>query len=317
MRFDFKIPVIDISAELPIRNFLLLFAERDFNAADHGHRHPIGIFNRALERVSNSIDATLRSLGDYLARDKGDESSARGLKLRLVEEIERVFYAGEAYFDDCRSIVFLFGETLGENKGKKFKRDYDDTVREARDFVAVAANEMKHKQSRIQILVAGSEFKETIGFFFDGIEENGATGPNPIVHRGGKTAYSFNRAMRQILVSILYAQAAMLAILEPKFGRSTEKPGLGRLGSIAEEVAKLPHDVFWDEVCICPSVDLSDKLFEITTKDHHKFIPPQDPGRINVEYPAEDVPMTLSLPYVGRDTRPGKYREKFTKAERK
>jgi len=317
MQLDLVIPTKEIGKPLPISAFLETHRETDFDAAAHGHRHPLALHNIAIESVRASLEDALASCQAYAqVAAEATELERSSAKKRVIEDLERAIRFGTQYFEDCRSIAFLFGETKSAGFRERFVGRYDRTVASARQFLAVQENEIKHKQARIRLVRAVSAVEEVHGYFVDGVNKEGALGPNPIVHDGGKTAYSFNRAFRQMLVCVMFTSRALASALQGEFGEvRTDIGGLGPLEKIACSIAQLGYTVFWDEVPICPVVTQTQHGLKLSTAKSGRscFRAPSYPGSVTVELAGDGMTRSFSLPYMGLPAEPGKHRRRFAK----
>lgn len=312
MRLEFKITADRVNLPLPAECFLQNFEEMDFKAADYGQKHPIATYRVSVASTSRALADSLSSFEAYSsihANQSGEMANARN---HLYRDMVCLLNAVTEHFDDTRSIVFLFDEANKDGKKGKLLRDYNRTVADARNFFAVQANEIKHRQSRLQLLQAGTSQRQTIGYFITGVEEHGAIGPNPIVHAGGKTAFSFNRVFRQAITCVLFNSRAMATLLSTKFPASREDAGLGPLAEISRKISNLGNSVFWDEVLITPFLKFGPKSVEISTASRNSFCPPVD-GNIETIFEPDNVSRTFSLPYAGEQTRPGVHIRKFAR----
>lgn len=157
--------------------------------ASRGGRHPRGLYNHATSRLceritryATDVEALLRL--DYEGISKpgsGNDSWAA-----TSDALEALTYAAAEYDDDLKAIVsnyFATKEEAGRDERAKFFRS---TIRGAANLLNLMANKAKHEHARARLYTAEISFPyqpiSLHGFFLEGITEDGAIGPHPVVH---------------------------------------------------------------------------------------------------------------------------------------
>lgn len=114
----------------------------------------------------------------------------------LHESLEQFLRNIMDHFDDCESIVKGFIP-----KGRKRAEvpqisAYNKAIQFYRTHIGKIVNHIKHKQGRIRSIALFKNSSTHLGYFVEGPAENGSLGPAPHIHKGGDTAFSFNRDVR-------------------------------------------------------------------------------------------------------------------------
>lgn len=299
MRLSVQISKSTAQLPLPATAFLSDLRDTEFNSAALGLRHPIGIYNVSLTSVVNSFASALDAVDVHL-KIAYDSDERKDSSAHLIQSLDQLLDAVVEHFADVRSIVRVFFDGAGERAWRSALRQFDETVRSARDFSAVQVNQIKHSQARVRLIHVTSWSIPTAGYFIEGVDGNGALGPNPVVHHGN-TAYSFARAFRTLLCSVYFLARALPHALHRKAdsSNSAHETGFGQLFSLFERMASYDRHVFWDEISNCPDIiDRPTAIVVDTQASGHWLLPPAT-GKIELEFGGDGVTRNFRMPYMG------------------
>lgn len=303
MHLEFSILRNKASADLPAVTQLGALKDKPFNNAALGFRHPLGVYNVSIEAIAAAFADALDAASQY-----GEFSAT--VASRLARTLDHLVDASTEHFDDLKSIVRLVFDSDGPQGSKRAIREFDATVKTARAFSARQANAIKHQQGRIRfvrVLFGGTPLH--LGYFIDGVDNEGVLGPSQDVHLGA-TAFSLCRTFRYIACSVLFSSRVLAAQLSSKYGPVDATTGFGPLMPIFDRLANFNSYVFWDELNDCPTITANADLFKISTSTHTGLILPPAGGRIEGTFGGDGTSSNFRLPYFGKEYRKGTGRKK-------
>lgn len=176
-------------------------------------RPALGIYNVSVGRLQEALEEAadahqdLNRHGSALANDK---------TLRLMDPILRswdsLLAAAAAHTDDIRQLA---GRAIGgENPWKAaLGRRFDSLTASYDDWVGRVANHIKHSHGRLRPVLFYTSTSAFPGYFVEGVNEHGAVGPEPTIHRHGYEALSFARDFRLHLVWMYLLSEALADVL--------------------------------------------------------------------------------------------------------
>ncbi len=174
---------------------------------EHELREPLGIYNVSISRV-------FRAFIKLLEEFDNPSRSLENLDLAHKELLDSIM----AYIDDgylimkCfypKSLVseeIIFADKWLKKVDKQIIEDYKSKIEPYRHNLALIVNKTKHNHARYCHVEISSAFGKVLGYYIEGITENGEIQPNKEIHplfKGMRTAISYNKDIRNQL-TILY-----------------------------------------------------------------------------------------------------------------
>ncbi len=220
--------------------------------------HPRTTYARAIAKI---IDAWLDVFPalDALSSELRFEQPAVSAKL-LEQRYIRLLHALNEHFDACYSVIRClhapqrdkaeWHEHAARRQNPPGLKAFDEqAVKGYRDArLGRIVNLLKHDHARLSLLSMRTDLfgaSLTLGYFVDGPLPSGAIGPAPRVHRGGNSAFSFNRDMLLNWWWLYRTSKLLASIVEATSSRTTK---------VATEVSPLDDAV---------PADVSPKLVEL------------------------------------------------------
>lgn len=301
MKLDIKIDPSVARNPLPAQLFLEEKKQGEFRNVELGLRHPLAIYNVSINTVINAFNTLLDTLALY---NDSDHEKRLGDKVgaSLVQSTDHLLDAVMEHFDDCENIVKVFYASSEKKLCGKALRNLNQTVRQCRDFVAKQVNAIKHNQGRVRLIEFRNPEIKVIGYFIEGVLADGAIGPNPEVHSGGNTAFSYVRVLRYLLATVIFVSRALVSQLNQRSRVSSplKKEGLGGFSQVAQRIVALGDYLFPDELDgLIPRIEWQqDKkaLIEYPSKSKCGK-PPPEPFRINFIHRGDGISRSFKLPY--------------------
>lgn len=150
-------------------------------------RLPLGIYNVSITRIADRIVSLCARAERYFKAAENLEGlkSQRDLRTELIDFMELAIYGAAEHVDDLDSIAKGFYQNAQKASRSVAYRTLSSDVKSHKRFLAVAANVIKHQQSRIRLY--SSEFRQPgvrgclHGYLVEGVE-NGVVGPNKLLH---------------------------------------------------------------------------------------------------------------------------------------
>jgi hypothetical protein len=298
MKLTVSIPTAEAYRPLPASVYLADFRSIEFNNAELGLRHPVGIYNVSIGAVAAAFKDAIDAAIEYRDAER-DSANEKACAAKLVQSLDHLLDATTEHFDGAKSIVRVMFDEKGDKSWKKALADLNSLVKTARDFPARQANEIKHKQARIRLIRADAPAIAVVGYFIDGVDADGAVGPSPYVHRGN-TAFSLGRAFRTLACGTYFLSRALLTLLsgKPPSPKTLAEAGLGQLAPVFEQLLGMDRWVFWDEPRFCPAIVRRGESIVIDTNAGGWIVPPAG-TRINFIHAGDGVTRTFRVPYMG------------------
>jgi len=294
LKFERRFPLGNLDEPSAIERYLDCFQGQSFEG-----RHPIGIYSRALQNIvgvfNRLLDAlptaeTLSSKAAVPNTEDRDPSATQSVE-KLVADL---FLATEAFLVDLTFIVSAFAKLHGDPAFTQLTKNYASRMKTAREFIALPANKIKHEQSNVVLIRVNS----ILGFYVDGVDKDGALGPHLQVHPEGDPAFSFNRAIRQVLASLIYASDVVVETLSAEFPAAIPaEVGLGPLAPLALRVAGLSTEVFFDEAQRATTFVTTESALKIAAPNHGEFVVTKSPAYVQHGFIAYKGLRKIRLPY--------------------
>lgn len=299
MNLSVSIPIACANLPLPAAVYLADFKSTEFKNAALGLRHPVGMYNVSIDAAVSALNEAIDAALEYRSAVQESEHERECAK-KLERSIDHLLDATTEHFDDMKSIVRVMFDERGEKAWKRALAEFDALLRQARDFPARQANEIKHKQARIRLIRADAPGVAVVGYFIDGVDANGAVGPSPYVHTGN-TAFSLGRVFRTLACGIYFLSRALLTVLEgkPPSPKKLAGTGLGGLSPVFDRLLSMDECVFWDEPKSCPAIMKRGAAIVIETRAPDGWMVPPEGTRINFLIPGDGASRTFRMPYMG------------------
>lgn len=228
----------------------------------------------------------------------------------MLQTCEQLLYSLFEQLDDCDNILkccFPKGQQLAKNPHfREFKRE----IEPYRDSIGRIVNRMKHNQARLRSVVFYGDEWASPGYFVETVCSDGVIGPDPCIHPGGNTAFSYARDLRHhfawlYVISRSLAKAVMAIMGKPTriiVESANEDDGIAR---IAARLSLLPRIVYPDEESKgYPAVVYGEKgkLREILLALLPPFlapIPPPSKFTVSTSYYGDGISRSFRFPYMG------------------
>jgi hypothetical protein len=181
-------------------------------------RHPLGIYNVSIARITKKLIACCSRLEEYLLAAPSVASllEHKTKQEEIVDYIELCLYAAAEHVDDLEAIARCF---FGDDKSaatSPFTKKLKSDMKPIRDRISAFTNAIKHCQSRIRI--CSIDFKQDNGevclhgFFIEKFH-NGAVSPSPIFH-SSERVISITSFLWSVLIYMFSMSDALCEFLE-------------------------------------------------------------------------------------------------------
>lgn len=217
-------------------------------------RHPLGIYNVSIARITKKLIACCSHLEEFLlaAPSVATLPAHKTEQEEVVDYIELCLYAAAEHVDDLEAIARCFfkdDRSVTSTIAKKLKSD----MKPIRDRISAFTNAIKHCQSRIRI--CSIDFKQDNGavclhgFFIEKFH-NGAVSPSPIFH-SSERVISITSFLWSVLTYLFSMSNALCEFLEAM--QAVESAGCGLVQQASSwracviALARLPLYSFDDE----------------------------------------------------------------------
>ncbi len=272
--------------------------------ADHGLRHPLGIYSLSLGRVVQAFKVVLDE-NDKIYQAPTDSNGRCNFETdTLLKAQQELLDALMAHIDDCYQILKVLypANRNGERKPAHFAhlwlsqakhptvRFFKDQIKPYRETFAPIDNKMKHEHGRLRSIVMrhpallNVPHMRIAGYFVEGVDKHQALGPDREIHEG-KYAISFHHDLRHHFVH-LYTVGHFLALalidvikieylpdFKPEQYVSVSQAQIEEIKNVAERIASLPFLFYMNEVTKpVPSVELLTINEDITLILHEKLV---------------------------------------------
>lgn len=209
-----------------------------------GQRHPASVYAISLSQLLRRIEDVLDQLPDYVLSVQLDNEHEADQTLAattetLVRQVDR-------HVGDCLGII---ASCLGA-ESPAF-RDCWQGVCSFAEARRLQAGRLQEHGERVRLMSFKSSQVVVSGFFIEGADAGQALGPSPVVHAGGKTAFSFNLYLRRIFLELNLLNARLYDVLKKAGVKEAGQNGPsenGELVKVAGRIASLGLYVFPDEL---------------------------------------------------------------------
>lgn len=298
MRLTLKIAREKMCLPLPAMVFLDAQKAMSFRNAELGLRHPLSLYSTSLRslveaftRVLDDLDA----LGSFEADKRLGSEPASALRRDTHSLIQAVF----EHFEHCKSVVSVFVRELSSNEQAKRTREFSATVQEARAFAATQANYIKHEQGIVRLIQMVGEGVVVPGYYIEGVDQEGMISPHPKVHPGGRTAFSYGRALRHFACSVRFFSGALVSTLGASGGADNSVVGLGPLAPIFERLAGLDCYLFPNEANgMVPSIVAREANLAVEFPSRGRWLHLEN-YTVNTNPEFDGVMRAFRMPYLG------------------
>lgn len=281
---------------------------------EHELREPLGIYTVSISRV-------FRAFIKLLEEFNKSSRSLENLDLAHKELLDSIM----AYIDDgylimkCfypKSLVsekIIFADKWLKKVDKQIIEDYKNKIEPFRYKLALIVNKTKHNHARYCHVETSSIFGKVIGYYIEGIAENGVIQPNKEIHpmfKGMRTAISYNKDIRDQL-AILYFISHFIAetvqkILSKNYSISLKEDSCTydndkQIIEIINGVCSLKEFFFPDEYNDdLPQITFSDGIIDIRKPAYKSYLNKLIvPGsmKIKATMSGDGVTKSWALPY--------------------
>ncbi len=298
--------------------------------ADHGLRHPLGIYSISLGRVIQAFQSVLAENEKvYQAPLKEDDlinfnpdvllKAQQELLDSLMAHIDDGYQILKALYPASRltrtKSVHFADKWLQEARHPTVAR-FKRLIRPYRDTFAPIVNRMKHEHGRLRTLMMRNfddqhnARQRIVGYFVEGVDKHGTVGPDIKIHGAGR-AISFHRDLRYHFVHLykvdhFLSNAIVEAInktyriqFSPSAYIDTPTP---EIKTIADSISHLPFLFFFDEVSkITPTVGLTtnNQGVELLLNDMSQLKASSfTRWRVQLAYSGDNVTKSWAMPYM-------------------
>lgn len=217
-------------------------------------RHPFGIYNVSLGNIFAAFENLLLALAYASEQDIQSNKSASKWSEDLLSSLEKLLYSLMEHMDDCENIIKCFFPVGTKLNQESSVRDYQSSVNSYRTHIGKVVNHLKHNQGRLRSFGMIIDNVPHLGYFVEGLSEDGSLGPAPHIHSGSSTAFSYARDIRFHMYHLYYVSAKLSdtisAISIPDKDKIIHQIGDNStsLEKILYKITQLPMVVFPDEI---------------------------------------------------------------------
>lgn len=276
---------------------------------DYQLRHPFGIYNISLENVFTSFKNLLVDLDFASKQDLQSKNSDTKWSDDLLRSLEKLLYALMEHMDDCDNIIKCFyppGTKLNQESSYK---NYQSAIYVYRTHIGKVVNHLKHNQGRLRSFGMIIDGVSHLGYFVEGLSDDGSIGPAQHIHSDGATAFSYARDIRFHLFYLYFVSKqlskAISAIVNPDMNKVAYQLGdkNATIEPMLVKITQLPMVVFIDEVqkefpLLKVETIQNDKRFSAELKKHPHGIqaPPARTLYVTL-YKGDGVSRSFRMPY--------------------
>lgn len=182
-------------------------------------RHPLGVYNLSIGRVCQRIS---RCCAQFEQLNTSASSIVRLQEMgdaleQIVDSVELCLYAAAEHVDDAKLIVDSFFPTEKQCKKSRQVKEFEGSLKRARDRIAAVANALKHHQARIRLYSVDflhDGHKMCLHGFYVETCNNGIVGPSPIFHAGVEKVISLPSFLWEITVFLFEASTALRSFFD-------------------------------------------------------------------------------------------------------
>jgi hypothetical protein len=231
-----------------------------------GQRHPLGVFNLTFSEIVRAMRSVLDEL--EAARTSANYASPKNYDWhrQLLTATDHMLDSIIQHLDSYGTIIEALFENKDAEGAKKIKKSVHGEIRSYRDRVAKIVNAIKHNHRKLAPFYFHNVGLFVPGYFVEGVCENGAIGPDPLIHGQSNTAISFNRDLPFHIVNLYFAAAVLGGAVQGHTKAKAEVTDGGKtdadteLAEVFRRLSILPHMFFPDEVSMpMPVVDFRKK----------------------------------------------------------
>lgn len=202
---------------------------RDFPAAHENLdlRHPFSIYQVSLVEILDRINELLKLITPLYSNPLLIDSDQGATDTAIRHSTDAVLDALMEHFDDCSNLLKCYLDNGPAKKKNQVFSLVQTNWRDYRGHVATIVNRIKHKQRRVRTIVFYGDTWAAPGYFIEGPAGPKLIGPDPEIHKGGGTAFSFRRNLAFHICSIYSVSrsiATALGGVDPIF-RNAEPAG--------------------------------------------------------------------------------------------
>jgi len=214
-----------------------------------GLRHPLGLYNSSVATLSQRLTRATRLLALVINPEAASADVVQADKEDLLDAYEALLHALMHHMEDCVGVMKGFTRDDAAFAKENAVKKYGQAVRQYRSHMGKVVNRIKHAQGRLRLLTVRLGPSQFGGYFVDRGLPGGGVGPDPDIHKGGLTAFSFNRDLRYHVCQIVFTSEELAVAIERLTGvsRNGAPPARQPLGSAVADVASLPETYFPDE----------------------------------------------------------------------
>lgn len=200
---DYLIPKA-IFALRQLEGIELFHAEQDIR-----HRHPLEIYSTTFSAAINDTIRLIDAL-QILSADLPHLSNKNlGWEKNLATITDNWLDSIFQHIDSCKSVISCFFSKNQEKKRDKCIRLFKKEIKQYREEVAKIVNLIKHNQRFIRIIYFHWVGGFVLGYFVEGVVENGTLGPDPLIHEKSNSAFSYNCTIPMHLCNIFFISSAL------------------------------------------------------------------------------------------------------------
>lgn len=243
-KLDRKLPI-----QLPASAYLEITKDQVGAIPDEGLRHPLGTYNVSVGSVISSANHLLDEL-EKIIQQSGREAAELLSKADAVRSATKQFLlANGEHVDACEKVVRCYLALKDKNEQRKAKQDLRANLDWYERHVMAQANHLKHRHSQIRSICLYTNLIAAPGYFIESQINAEAVGPDPIIHNGQNTGFSYARQLRLFICGLFYVSRSLTNVLRTHFGAIADSPsGVTQgLKELLERIAAFPSDMFPDE----------------------------------------------------------------------
>jgi len=285
------------------------YAPSRFSHLSYSLRPPIGIYRLSLMKIWPRFEAMLDAIWKVLQEKRYHERSVPWDD-DMLESCERLLYSLFEHLGDCDSILkccFPAGQDIDKNP---HLREYHRDIKPYRDSIGRIVNRIKHNQCRLRSIVFYGDEWASLGYFVETVHADGAIGPDPRIHSGGKTAFSYARDLRHHFAWLYVISRSLAKAVKAILGSPTEvivesASDDNKIAELAEQLSFFPRIVYPDEELKgYPAVSYREEgqereILLVLLPPHLGPLPPPQNFRVNFSYRGDGVSHTFIVPYSG------------------
>ncbi|WP_290867861.1 hypothetical protein [Aquabacterium sp.] len=284
-----KIKTEDQGSLLPSAAHVIAGIPEDFIFNnEHGLKHPSSAYATSLRLITkewtvvlNSIDALRYALTEETRTHRLLDTTAAYVQLlhkihehhdACTSVVRSLCRASEAKENKINSVFLNSANPIGWKQFRTSTKPHRD------DLVGAIVNKIKHDQAELNSVYLTSARDSRFGYYLKGLISPNTLGPDPVVHAGANTAFSF---FRDMLIHLwwIYKTGDLLrdcvrSVIYSKYGEKItpmkkDFPEM-QWASVVARCSKLPPDFFPDEI----------------DKPHPRIIYANSPECLTLEFPS-------------------------------